>query len=147
MRPSPLRCGLALAVLASAVLALAAAPGADKADKTFGKPHIDAVTTPAKALENAKVINFGKVIYQGKVDVNTTLERVRAGKKLDHRNDGAIFRNREKALPAQRDRDYYREFVHQVKGLPFPGPQRVIVGKKGEVYYTGDHYSSFTRVR
>ena len=147
MKQPLLRCGLALAVLASAALALVAAPGGAKADKAFGKPHIDAVTTPAKVLNDAKVINFGKVVYKGKVDVNTTLERVREGKKLEHRNDGAIFRNREGNLPAQRDRDYYREFVHHFKGAPFPGPQRVIVGKKGEVFYTGDHYAHFTKVR
>jgi filamentous hemagglutinin len=34
-----------------------------------------------------------------------------------------------------------------MKKTPFPGPQRVVIGKKGEVYYTGDHYNTFTRVR
>jgi hypothetical protein len=113
--------------------------GGGKVDKTFGRPHIDAVTAPAKVLKDAKVIDFGKTLYRGKIDPNLTLERVRAGKRLEHRNDGAIFRNRERLLPTKRDRDYYREFVHftkEVKGLRFPGPQRVVVGKKGEVRCT-----------
>jgi hypothetical protein len=137
--------------LGAALLALAALLGgraaAGKAERTFGRPQIDAVTTPAKVLANGKVVNFGKVVYKGRIDVNPTLERIRAGKKLDHRNDGAIFRNRERQLPGQRDRNYYREFVVHFKGTPFPGPQRVILGKKGEVYYTGDHYKSFTQLR
>ena len=57
------------------------------------------------------------------------------------------FRNFEGLLPKQKDRDYYREFVHRMKGLPFPGPQRVVIGKNGAVWYTGNHYASFTQVR
>lgn len=115
--------------------------------KTFGQPHIKAVDGPAKVLQNVKVENYGRVIYEGPVDVNTTLERIREGRKYDHRNDGAFFGNRERRLPQKRDFDYYREFVHFMKNLPFPGPQRVVIGKGGEVYYTADHYESFERVR
>ena len=46
----------------------------------------------------------------------------------------------------RRPRGYYREFVYPVKGLRLPGPARVVLGKKGEVYFTGDHYNTFTRV-
>jgi len=138
---------LLLIVLASALLPGTGATGQGKTDPKFGRPHIDAVTGPAKILDNAKVIDFGKVIYEGKMDVNPTLERIKAGKSLKHHNDGAIFGNRERRLPKNSDSEFYREFVHQMKGLPFPGPQRVIISKKGDVYYTGDHYHSFTRVR
>ena len=114
---------------------------------TFGRPQIDAVDGPAKIIAPAKVVHFGRTIFEGKIDVNPTLDRIRAGDSLNHANDGAVFRNFEGRLPKQKDREYYREFVHQMMGLPFPGPQRVIIGKGGEVYYTGDHYDSFTRVR
>ena len=135
-------------VLAVASLFRAGAARAEpKVDRGFGKPHIDAVEGPAKVIADGRVIDFGKTIYRGKIDVNPTLERVRAGRKLGHRNDGAIFRNREGKLPKERDPNYYREFVHHFKKMPFPGPQRVIVGKKGEVYYTGDHYNTYRRVR
>jgi hypothetical protein len=142
-----------LASLGGLALALAFLPPAGRAraepkvDRGFGKPHIDAVEGPARVIKDGRVIDFGKTIYRGKIDVNPTLERVRAGKKLEHRNDGAIFRNREGKLPRKRDPNYYREFVHHFRKMPFPGPQRVIVGKGGEVYYSGDHYHSFTRVR
>jgi filamentous hemagglutinin len=113
----------------------------------FGQPQIGAVTGTVKVIENARIINFGKVIFQGRIDLNPTLDRIRAGQRLPHRNDGAIFKNREGQLPAQRDKNYYREFVLKMKGIPFPGPQRVIIGKRGEVFYTGDHYATFERVR
>ncbi len=132
----------ALAVLAVAAGALRAA-----GDAGFGEPQIKAVVGPVKVVADGKVVNFGKVVYEGKIDVNPTLDRIRAGTKLDHRNDGAVFRNLERKLPKQRDREYYREFVHRMKGVPFPGPARVIIGKQGEVYFTGDHYNSYTKVR
>ena len=112
----------------------------------FGRPHITAVKGPVKIIARAQVKNFGKTIYRGRIDINPTLKRIRAGRRLRHRNDGAYFQNRERRLPRKTDRKYYREFVHKMKGFPFPGPQRVIIGKSGEVYYTPDHYRSFTRV-
>jgi guanyl-specific ribonuclease Sa len=144
-----------LLALAAAFWIFAAASAEVKIDKTFGRPQITAVTDSVKVLPEGKVVDFGQVVYQGPIDVNPTLERIREGKKLDHRNDGAFFMNREKRLPVQRDRDYYREFVVwdpkfnaklKVKAK-FPGPQRVVIGKKGEVYYTGDHYNTWKRVR
>jgi len=133
---------------------LAVAPARDEIDKKFGRPHISAVTGTLKELPDVKVIDFDRVVYKGPIDVNPTLERIREGKKLDHRNDGSFFMNREKRLPVQRDREYYREFVLWDAKLnakfktkaKFPGPQRVVIGKKGEVYYTGDHYSTWKRV-
>ncbi len=142
MSPSWRRFGVAVG-LAWTVLLLSGA----RADRSFGRPHIDAVKGDVKVLEGVKVVDFGKVIYRGKIDLNPTLQRIRQGKQLRHRNDGAFFQNREGKLPRQRDREYYREFVHEMRGVPFPGPCRVIIGLKGEVYFTGDHYKTFTRAR
>lgn len=134
-----------LAVLAISVAV--AAPIAIYAQSTFGQPQIGSVTGTVKVLPNVKVIDFGKLIYTGKMDINPTITRIRKGTKLNHDDDGAIFTNVEKRLPVNSDKNYYREFVHQMTGFPFPGPQRVVIGKKGEVYYTGDHYASFYTVR
>jgi hypothetical protein len=147
------RC-LTVCVLALAIPALVAAFPEGEPDNKFGRPHIDAVNGKVKVLPEARVKDFGKVIYDGPIDVNGTLERIREGRKLDHRNDGVFFQNREKRLPIKKDRDYYREFVHwdtklnakfKVKAK-FPGPQRVVIGKKGEVFYSGDHYNTWKRV-
>ena len=112
----------------------------------FGQPQIGAVRGTMPVLPRVQVIDFGKVIYTGKMDVNPTINRIRAGVQLPHNNDGSIFTNRDRTLPYSSDSSYYREFVHQMPGFPFPGPQRVVIGKNGVVYYTGDHYAKFYRV-
>jgi filamentous hemagglutinin len=130
------------------VIALAIAiPALVMAQAGFGQPQIGSVVGRVNVLPNVRVIDFGKVIYTGRMDVNPTIDRIRAGKKLNHNNDGSIFTNVQKRLPVSTDSQYYREFVHQMNGFPFPGPQRVVIGKRGEVFYTGDHYSTFFRVR
>lgn len=117
------------------------------AQSTFGRPHINAVNGRVNVLPNVRVIDFGRLIYQGRMDVNPTIDRIRSGRKLNHNNDGSFFSNFQRTLPASPDTQYYREFVHQMFNFPFPGPQRVVIGKRGEVWYTGDHYTSFWRVR
>jgi guanyl-specific ribonuclease Sa len=115
--------------------------------QTFGRPHISAVPGRVNVLPNVRVIDFGRLIYRGRMDVNPTIDRIRSGRKLNHNNDGSFFSNFQRRLPVSTDSQYYREFVHQMFNFPFPGPQRVVIGKRGEVFYTGDHYSSFWRVR
>src|SRR5262249_2509810 len=95
-----------------------------------------------------RIINFGKVVYVGPVDVFSTLDRIRGNQKLPHDNDGTVFTNVEKLLP-DAPKGYYHEFVHwpfglteHPYGMSFPGPMRVILGAQGEVYFTGDHYST-----
>lgn len=98
-------------------------------------------------IENVTLRNQdGKVIYRGNVDLAETIDRIQAGRTLDEfRNDGSTFQNRERRLPRQRA-GYYREFVHPTPGLSGPGPQRIVAGEKGELYYTPDHYESFQRL-
>ena len=50
--------------------------------------------------------------------------------------------NKEGLLPA-RPRGYYREWVHPTPGVSGPGPQRIVTGSGGEVFYTPDHYKTF----
>ncbi len=88
----------------------------------------------------------GRVAFQGDVDLHPTLERIERGDKFPHRNDGSTFRNLEKRLPKQ-PAGYYTEYVHPTPGIGGPGPQRIIIGKDGEAYYTHDHYNSFRKVR
>ncbi len=112
----------------------------------FGQPQIGAVNGKI-AIFNAKVINFGKQIYNGPIDINPTIARIKAGTKVNERNDGGVFTNSQGLLPRSSDSQYYREFVHAPQGFPFPGPQRLLIGKKGEVYYTGDHYVTVKKVK
>jgi ribonuclease T1 len=88
----------------------------------------------------------GRVVYRGDIDLARTLDRIERGERHSHRNDGGTFRNLEDRLPTKSS-GYYREYVHPTEGLDGPGPQRVILGQGGEVYYTADHYQSFKRIR
>ena len=84
----------------------------------------------------------GTVVASNVVD---TLARISRGEIFPHRNDGAVFQNREGLLPEQSS-GYYREYVNPTPGSPGPGAQRIVIGQGGEVYYTPDHYRTFVRV-
>ncbi len=101
--------------------------------------------TTAK-LENQTIKDFGRVVFKGTIDLQPTLDRIARGEKNSHRNDGATFGNRERRLP-QKPNSYYTEYVHPTKGINGPGPQRVIVGKQGDVWYTPDHYETFKKIK
>ena len=60
-------------------------------------------------------------------------------------NDGVPFHNFEHVLPDEPD-GYYREYTVPTPGSPDRGARRIITGRGGEYYYTGDHYESFRRV-
>ncbi|ACU35179.1 ribonuclease N [Actinosynnema pretiosum subsp. pretiosum] len=61
------------------------------------------------------------------------------------RNDGVVFRNREKLLP-QHKGEYYREYTVPTPGSRDRGARRLVTGQEDEVYYTADHYESFVVV-
>ena len=111
----------------------------------FGEPQIGGAPMRVPLLKNVAIVDFSQVVFRGSVDLNPALNRIRIGRKLPHRNDGAIFTNRERRIPFNADREYYREFVIPTDNVRFPGPQRMVLGKGAEVYYTGDHYASFER--
>jgi filamentous hemagglutinin len=54
--------------------------------------------------------------------------------------------NGKPALPVQ-PLGYYREYVVPTPGVNGPGPQRIVIGQGGEMYYTPDHYDTFTPIR
>lgn len=105
-------------------------------------------TSPATTakLENQTIRDFGKVVYKGTIDLQPTLDRIARGERNTHRNDGSTFGNRERRLP-QKPSGYYTEYVHPTKGINGPGPQRVIVGKGGDIWYTPDHYETFKKIK
>ncbi len=57
-----------------------------------------------------------------------------------------LFDNREGRLPA-RGRGYYVESDVWPRGPGGRGTYRLIFGREREVYYTADHYRTFTRLR
>ena len=57
-----------------------------------------------------------------------------------------VFQNLERRLPAK-PAGYYRESDVWPRGPGGRGAERLVFGREGEVYYTKDHYRSFTRLR
>ena len=82
------------------------------------------------------------------------LALIRRGGPFRYRQDGSVFGNREKALPAK-ERGYYREYTVPTAGAKDRGARRIVAGsgagddvrKSGEYYYTDDHYNSFRRIK
>ena len=122
----------------------ASTPGARPADKS----------TPSEKLESTSLIIEkqtirdlnGRIVYKGPIDLRPTLDRIERGEENRHRNDGTSFQNRENRLP-RKPLGYYKEYVHPTKGEYGPGPQRVIIGKEGEAWYTPDHYKTFKKIK
>ena len=107
-------------------------------------PDCPPVAVPT-VVRDVSVKNFGREVSRGDVNIGGTLRRIAAGESDPHRNDGGVFGNRERRLP-NRPRGYYREYVHRTPGVDGPGPQRLIVGELGDLWYTPDHYDSFRPV-
>ena len=108
------------------------------ANSTSGSvPMINGVTVINRATGN---------VYQGTVDLQPTLDRIAAGVKYPSRNDGTTFSNNEGLLP-QQPAGYYTEHVVPTPEVNGVGPQRLVTGQNGEVYYTPDHYKTFIPVK
>ncbi len=88
----------------------------------------------------------GRVVYKGTIDLKPTLDRIARGEANRHRNDGTTFQNRENRLP-RKPSGYYTEYVNPTPGDNGPGPQRIIIGKKDDVWYTPDHYKTFKQIK
>lgn len=78
-------------------------------------------------------------------EVGETVALVAAGGPFPYDRDDTTFGNREGRLPDQRY-GYYREYTVPTPGSPDRGARRLVVGAAGEVFYTDDHYGSFTRI-
>ena len=63
-----------------------------------------------------------------------------------YEQDGSVFQNREGNLPDLPSGLLYREYTVSTPGSSDRGARRLVVGDDGSVYYTSDHYSSFTRL-
>jgi ribonuclease T1 len=79
-------------------------------------------------------------------EAHDVLARIVQGGPYAHRQDGNVFQNREKRLPAQ-PRGYYREYTVETPGSDDRGARRIVTGGDPpvEYWYTQDHYRSFRR--
>lgn len=80
-------------------------------------------------------------------EARDTLARIAAGGPFEHRQDGSVFQNRERRLPA-RPRGFYREYTVETPGSDDRGARRIVAGgdPPSEYWYSDDHYRSFRRI-
>jgi ribonuclease T1 len=75
-----------------------------------------------------------------------TVARIRAGGPFPYpHNDGVVFHNAEHRLPVKPD-GWYHEYTVPTPGSDDRGARRIVTGRDGRFWYTGDHYESFRRV-
>ncbi|AUY53269.1 ribonuclease domain-containing protein [Streptomyces sp. CB01881] len=75
-----------------------------------------------------------------------TLDLIDADGPFPYSQDGVVFQNRERVLPAKSS-GYYHEYTVITPNSPTRGARRIITGKVyHEDYYTSDHYASFYKV-
>ena len=78
-------------------------------------------------------------------EARQTIALIRKGGPYPYARDGAVFVNREGALPRQK-RGYYREFTVKTPGERTRGARRIVAGSGGDFYYTDDHYNRFRHI-
>ncbi|UNK48320.1 ribonuclease [Lysobacter sp. S4-A87] len=106
------------------------------------------VTTPAGQVSAPAALPATGTQYPAFLprEAHDVLARIAQGGPYAHRQDGSVFQNREKRLPAQ-PRGYYREYTVETPGSDDRGARRIITGGDPpvEYWYTQDHYRSFRR--
>jgi guanyl-specific ribonuclease Sa len=102
-----------------------AAPTRGPPDRIDGLPVITLEELPPEALE--------------------TLALIASDGPFPFRQDGTTFQNRERILP-RKPTGYYREYTVVTPGASTRGARRIVAGAAGELYYTDDHYASFSRI-
>jgi len=105
---------------------------------------------PALAWPTGTVADSTSVPARGDMlppEARDTLRLIARAGPFPHPQDGAVFHNRERLLPA-RPRGYYREYTVRTPGSRDRGARRIVTGGDPPVawYYTADHYRSFRAI-
>ena len=74
-----------------------------------------------------------------------TVGAIERGPPYAYDKDGSTFGNYEGLLP-DAERGYYQEFTVETPGSSDRGARRIVEGAEGELYWTDDHYASFSRI-
>jgi ribonuclease T1 len=75
-----------------------------------------------------------------------TIRNIEKGSPFPFSNhDGTTFLNREGILPSKPS-GYYKEYTVPTLSAHGRGPQRIVSGQNGVMYYTADHYKTFEQI-
>jgi ribonuclease T1 len=102
-------------------------PAGEGTDPASGLPVVRLADLPPEAARTVELIDAG-------------------GPFPEPEHDGGTFGNREELLPDQ-PYGYYREYTVPTPGAETRGARRIVAGRGGELYWTADHYSSFSLIR
>ncbi|MFE6066253.1 ribonuclease domain-containing protein [Streptomyces sp. NPDC056525] len=113
----------------------------------LGAPATAAAPAPAPATivtSVAATAAVGDICYSDlPSQAYTTLRLIDAGGPFPYSQDGSVFQNRERILPAH-SLGYYHEYTVKTPGSSTRGARRIVTGDSAqEDYYTSDHYASF----
>jgi ribonuclease T1 len=114
-------------------------PGAQT--ETSGLPPVD--TTEGSTTTAAP--QGGEIPADQRAAIGEVLKLIDAGGPFPNDQDGTVFSNREGLLP-QQPQGYYHEYTVPTPGSADRGARRLVTGEGGEVYYTSDHYRSFSQI-
>lgn len=79
------------------------------------------------------------------VEAHNTIALIETDGPFPFSRDGVTFQNRERLLPRHPE-GYYREYTVITPGASNRGARRIVTGTGGEMYYTDDHYASFSEI-
>lgn len=104
---------------------------------------------PATALQSDPVLQFSDLPTIRPADLPPealdTLTIIGDGGPYPFRQDDGIFQNREGFLPDE-PQGHYREYTVVTPGENDRGARRIVAGEDGALYYTSDHYASFSEI-
>ncbi|MET0191122.1 MAG: ribonuclease domain-containing protein [Pseudonocardia sediminis] len=124
---------------------LAAVPSTALASTTAAAAPAPAAATAAAAVPGESSGLPVRALSSLPAQATDTYRLIRSGGPFPYSRDGITFQNREGILPAKSS-GYYREYTVPTPGSSDRGARRIVTGSADEVYYTGDHYSSFVVV-
>ncbi|MFJ8646722.1 ribonuclease domain-containing protein [Streptomyces sp. NPDC093546] len=112
-----------------------------------GPAAANAPTAPLTSGAAYAATAVGDICYSAlPPQAHDTLGLIEDGGPYPYRQDGSVFRNRERILPT-RASGYYHEYTVVTPGSPDRGARRIVTGDAPrEDYYTADHYASFDLV-
>jgi len=139
---------LAAAVLLVAWLVTGGGRGDDERAGDAGSTTRSASSGPADAGASDAASGLPVVrLADLPPEAGRTVELIDAGGPFpEPEHDGGTFGNREELLP-DRPMGYYREYTVPTPGAGDRGARRIVAGDGEELYWTDDHYSSFSRIR
>ena len=98
-------------------------------------------TDDSPSPDSLPVVSLGQLPSQAA----DTVALIDSGGPFPYDQDDSVFGNFEGLLPDE-PRGYYREYTVVTPGSEDRGARRIIAGENGELYWTDDHYQSFSRI-